>query len=224
MSKMGTSSTRGKIRRPGRSRGATLAGGRKTRAATPSHAGDNLCILGRMWRRTASPLVALALLNAACGKTDPPTTDTTAPRADTTAAAAPSAAPSAASGAGAAPAASTGAGGGTVSVSGRLRSGSVSNFDTVINGAKPALRTCYEQGLAAEPKMAGLATFEVAIATDGTVTNATEKSATGVSGAVRECCIGALSKLKFEAPAPAGTATGTMVMRFAVKGVAGPTN
>lgn len=79
----------------------------------------------------------------------------------------------------------------------------------VIREHLPEVRHCYEQGLIAEPQLAGRVTIRFIISASGAVTAASIASSTLGNGRVEQCITTAVLRWKFPAPDGGGVVSVT---------------
>lgn len=71
-----------------------------------------------------------------------------------------------------------------------------------IAALRPRFRACYQKGLQRDAKMEGKVVVGILVASDGSVTQAEEKSNTGLSREVCACITAVLKSAEFNAPGP----------------------
>ena len=84
-------------------------------------------------------------------------------------------------------------------VSNEVTTPNVVTPDKVIASLRPKLNTCYQDGLAKNPKLEGSVTLSAKIEKDGTVSAVTPKNLTGLSPAVVKCLTEQLKAASFAA-------------------------
>jgi hypothetical protein len=81
----------------------------------------------------------------------------------------------------------------------------ISNADSVVASLRPKFRLCYQQGLQADPSMAGKVVISAKVDPNGSVVSADVGSGTGLSTAVTTCLAGVVKDATFSPPGGTGS-------------------
>ncbi len=92
----------------------------------------------------------------------------------------------------------------------------IPDVDRVIAGLRPKFRRCYQTALDADPKVAGSADVEAAVAANGEVAAASAKSSSTALEPVAQCVARAVKNAAFSVPEGGGVSKMTFKVTFAI--------